>query len=144
VVRRVAPACLSSFVLHYAKSTLLCCPARRYCVTALYNFRSVIFYAALVSDGKFRYCASALVTDEAASREIAMFVSCDYDICNYPLLLLWEEGPLLFVFPSRLPNVVRPLALKISRDARALATERAILNYLRSCESPSQDPNNPS
>lgn len=86
---------------------------------------------------------TTLMTDEAASREIAKFVSCEKSVLGFVKdtithLLLREEGPLLFVFPSTLPNVVRPLALKISRDAGALTTERAILNYLRSFESPSQ------
>jgi hypothetical protein len=131
--------------LYYAESTLLCCPGRRYCVTALYNFRSVIFCAALVSDGKLYYFASALVTDEAASREIAKFVSCersvlgfikDYDIYNFPPAAPLGRGSTA-VCVSLNTSEWGSLALKISRDPGALATERAILNYLHSCESPS-------
>lgn len=132
--------------LYYAKSTLICCPNRKYCLTALYNFRSILFCAAIMSgDGIVRYYTSTIMYDEVASREFSKFVSCDHSLlgfveyCHfdrYPPVKPLGRGSTAVCVSIAGPNN-SPLALKIARDADALATERAILNYIHSTASTS-------
>jgi hypothetical protein len=134
--------------LYYAQSTLLCCPGRTYCVTAVYNFRSVIFCAVICLEGKLSYFRSKVVLGAEASHEIAKFLSCDRSILGFvdsyrfgqvyhPVAVLGRGSTALCISISHPPNSHsknKMLALKVSRDEGEIATERAILNYLHSCD----------
>jgi hypothetical protein len=134
--------------LYYAQSTLLCCPGRTYCVTAVYNFRSVIFCAVICSEGNLSYFRSKVVLDAEASREIAKFLSCDRSILGFvdsyrfgqvyhPVAVLGRGSTALCIsirHPPENHSKDKMLALKVSRDGGELATERAILTYLHSCD----------
>jgi hypothetical protein len=123
--------------LYYAQSTLLCCPSRNYCISAIYNFHSLIFCGVRSDEGVLSYFTSGVIRDANASVEIAKFLSCPRDRLGFvdcypfprypPFAALGRGSTAICVSVEQGAKV-----LKISRDSAALTLERDVLNYLHS------------
>jgi hypothetical protein len=125
--------------LYYAQSTLLCCPTREYCLTAIYNFHSLIFCAVKSIGGSISYFTSGVIHDSAASVQIAKFLSCPpgllgyvnwYPFDLYPPIAALGRGSTAICVSVRAPEVQGIRAMKVSRDSVVLSHEVKILNYL--------------
>jgi hypothetical protein len=130
--------------LHFSRCTLLCCPDRKFMVTAVYNIKSVVFCAAVIEDdGTISFFHSPKFSGKSASAQMTVFLTCDRErlgfVAFFPLDLCTPETPLGRGSTSLCLSVKcndTVVALKISRDSGALQTERTILQYLNSsCQS---------
>jgi hypothetical protein len=126
--------------LYYCHQTLSCSPNRNFFITALYNFRSLIFCMALNTNGTFHYYATNCVFDTQASRNLARFMSFSPETLGFgnefPSTDCVPFAPLGRGSTSVCLEVTYDgsrYVAKISRDRKALEIERLILGYLKNC-----------
>lgn len=127
-----------SHALYYCQQTLSCCPDRNYFITALYNFRSVIFCMAVYINGEMKCYTTGEITGEPASRELAKFLTFNLQTMGFR-----GEFPLTQCTPIRhlgrgSTSVVLEVqyeneryVAKISRNRSPLKVERMLLKYLK-------------
>lgn len=122
---------------YYAQCTLLCCPGRNYCLTAIFNSNNIIFCGVQYDNGKLIYSVSSIISGSDASVQILKFLNCPKELLGFVDCYPFDSYPPISVLGRGSTSICVLVsmsdgdkALKISRDKKALIIEREILNYL--------------
>lgn len=125
--------------LYYAQCTLLCCPGRNYCLTAIFNSNSIQFCGVRYDNHNHNliYSVSSTISGSNASVEILKFLNCRKELLGFVDSYPFDDYPPKSVLGRGSTSICLKVivqgedkALKISRDQKALTIERRVLTYL--------------